>query len=115
MRIPGSVRDLQVGRESLFWDFSSQRLFHGLDLFFGQRRQEFSFRAVVSDAMSCDHEGQGSVQVLMDDRLASGHGMAPVGTLELHHQVVKAYGVVPINGALVALRKDHFQVPVPAG
>ena len=33
------------------------------------RRQELSFRAVVSDAMSCDHEGQGHVQVLMDDGL----------------------------------------------
>src|ERR1017187_4427931 len=69
VRIPRSVRDLQVERESLFWDFSSQRLFHGLDLFFGERRQELSLRAVVSDAMSCDHEGQGSVQVLMDDHL----------------------------------------------
>ena len=46
MRIPRSVRDLQVERESLFLDFSSQRLFHGLDLFFGQRRQEFSFRTL---------------------------------------------------------------------
>ena len=55
-----------------FWDFSSQLLFHGLDLFFAQRRQELSFRSVVSDAMSCDHEGQGHVQVPMDDRLASG-------------------------------------------
>src|ERR1022692_2373957 len=72
-------------------------------------------RAVVSDAMSCDHEGQGSVQVLMDDHLASGQGMAPVSALELHHQVVKAYGVVRINGALESLRKDHFQIPVPAG
>ena len=60
MRIPRSLRDLQVERESLFLDFSSQRLFHGLDLFFGQRRQEFSFCAVISDAMSCDHERQGS-------------------------------------------------------
>jgi hypothetical protein len=110
------VRDLQVERESLFLDFSSQRLFHGLDLFFGQRRQELSLRAVVSDTMSCDHEGQGSVQVLMDDRLlASGHGMAPVGALELHNQVVKAYRVVLINCALESLRKDHFQIPVPAG
>ena len=74
MRIPRSMRDLQVERESLFLDFSSQRLFHGLDLFFGQRRQELSLRAVVSDTMSCDHEGQGSVQVLMDDRLASSQG-----------------------------------------
>ena len=115
MRIPRSVRDLQVERESLFLDFSSQRLFHGLDLFFAQRRQEFSFRAVVSDAVSCDHEGQCLVQVLMDDRLASLQGMAPVGALELHHQVVKAYGVVSINCALESLREDHFQVPVPAG
>ncbi len=69
MRIPRIVRDLQVERETLFLDFFSQRLFHRLDLFFAQRRQELSFRAVVSDAMSCDHEGQGHVQVLMDDGL----------------------------------------------
>src|ERR1700690_1720883 len=106
------MRDLQVERES---NFSSQRLFHGLDLFFAQWRQELSFRAVVSDAMSCDHEGQSRVQVLMDDGLASGQGMAPVGALEVHHQVVKAYGVVPIDGALVALREHHLQVSVPAG
>jgi hypothetical protein len=29
--------------------------------------------------------------------------------------VVKAHCVIPINGALVALREDHLQVPVPAG
>jgi hypothetical protein len=46
VRIPRGVRDLQVERESLFLDFSSQRLFHGLDLFFGQRRQQFSFRTL---------------------------------------------------------------------
>ena len=114
MRIPRSVRDLQVERESLFWDFSSQRLFHGLDLFFCQWRQQFPFRAVMSDTMSCDHEGQCLVQVLMDDHLASSQGGAPLGTLELHHQVVKAHGVIPINGALVSLRKDQFQIPVPA-
>ena len=112
MRIPRSMRDLQVERER---KFSSQRLFHGLDLFFAQRRQELSFRAVVSDAMSSDHEGQCLVQVLMDDRLAPGQGVAPVGALQLHDQVIKAYGVVPINGALVALREYHLQVPVPAG
>ena len=100
MRIPRIVRDLQVERESLFLDFSSQRLFHGLDLFFAQRRQQLSFRAVVSDAMSRDHQGQRHIQVLMDDRLASGQGMAPVSALQLHDQVVKAYGVVPIDGAL---------------
>ena len=65
--------------------------------------------------MSCDHEGQGSVQMLMNDCLASGQGMAPVGALELHDQVIKAYGVVPIDGALVALREHHLQVSVPAG
>ena len=115
MRIPRSVRDLQVERESLFWDFSSQRLFHGLGLFFRQWRQQFSFRAVMSDAMSCDHQRQGSVQVLMDDHLASGQGGAPLGVLDLHDQVVKAYGVVLINGALVSLREDQLQVPVPTG
>ncbi len=47
--------------------------------------------------------------------LRSGQGMAPVSAFELHDQVVKAHGVVPINGALVALRKNHLQVPVPAG
>jgi len=115
VRIPRGVRDLQVGRESLFLDFSSQRLLHGLDLFLGQRRQELSLRAVLSNAMSGDHEGQVCVQMLMDDHLASGQGMAPFGGFELHDQVVKAHRVVPINGALVALGEDHFQVPVPAG
>ena len=115
MRIARSSRDLQVGWESLLFDFSTTRLFHGLDLVFAQRRKELSFRAVVSDAMSCNHEGQGGIQMLMDDGLASGQGGAPVGTLELHLQVAKANRVVPINSALVALREDHFQVPVPAG
>ena len=69
MRIPRIERDLQVEGESLFLDFSSQRLFHGPDLFFAQRRQQLSFRAVVSDAMSRDYEGQRHVQVLMDDCL----------------------------------------------
>jgi hypothetical protein len=40
---------------------------------------------------------------------------APFGRLELHDEVVKAYGVVLVNCALESLRKDHFQVPVPAG
>src|ERR1017187_4326332 len=115
VRIPRSVRDLQVERESLFLDFSSQRLFHGLDLLLRQRCQELSFRAVMTDAMSCAHEGQCLVQVLMDDHLASSQGGAPFGTLELHDEIVKAYGVVPINCALVPLREDHLQIPVPAG
>ena len=92
MRIPRCVRDLQVGRESLLLDFSSQRLFHGLDLLFGQRRREFSFCAVVSDTVPCDGEGQGGVQVLMDDHLASSQGMAPFCRLEPHDEVVKAHG-----------------------
>ncbi len=78
MRIPRIMRDLRVERESLFCDFSSQRLFRGLDLFLAQRRQQFPFRAVVSDAMSRDHQGQCRVQVLMDDCLASGQRVAPV-------------------------------------
>ncbi len=115
MRIPRSVRDSQVERESRFCDFSSQRLFHGLDLFFGQRRQQLSLRAVVSDTMSRDSQCQCLVQMLMDDDLASGQGGAPLGALDLHDQVVKAYGVVLVNRALVSLREDKLQVPVPAG
>jgi len=53
--------------------------------------------------------------MLMDDHFASSQGGAPFGTLQLHDQVVKAHGVIPINGALVPLREDQFQVPVPAG
>ena len=83
MRIPRSVRDLQVERESLFCDFSSPRLFHGLDLFFRQRRQQLSFGAIVSDTVSCNHEGQGSVQVLMDDHLASCAPVVQKGTSDL--------------------------------
>jgi hypothetical protein len=64
--------------------------------------------------LSWDHQDQNSVQVLMDDHLAPSQGWAPLGTLDLHHQVVKAYGVVPVNRALVSLREDRLQVPVPA-
>ena len=45
-------------------------------------------------------EGQGSVQVLMDDRLTSSQGGAPLGTLNLHDEVVKVHRVIPINDAL---------------
>ena len=69
----------------------------------------------MSDAVSCDHQGQGSVQMLMDDHLASRQSGAPFGTLQLHDQVVKAHGIIPINGALDSLRKDQLQIPVPAG
>src|SRR5690348_6862912 len=51
----------------------------------------------------------------MDDHLASSQGRAPFGTLDLHDQVLEAYGVVPVHGALVSLREDHLQIPVPAG
>jgi hypothetical protein len=51
----------------------------------------------------------------MDDHLASSQGGAPLGTLDLRDQVVKARGVVLIDGALESLREDHFQIPVPAG
>jgi hypothetical protein len=65
--------------------------------------------------MSCNHQGQGSVQVLMDDDLAPSQCGAPLGTLDLHDQVVKAYGVFLVDGALVSLRDNQLQVPVPAG
>ncbi|MGA7243731.1 MAG: hypothetical protein WBX19_11130 [Terracidiphilus sp.] len=102
-----------MGGKSVFGR-SLQCLFHGLDLFYAQRRRELSFGAVVFDAMSCDHEGQGHVQVLMDDRIAPGQSMAPVRALALHDQVMKACGVVPIDGALESLLEHHFQIPVPA-
>src|SRR5450631_4279503 len=69
----------------------------------------------MSDAMSCDHERQGSVEMLMDDHLASSQCGAPLGSLDLHDQVVKVHGVVSINGALESLCEYHLQVPVPAG
>src|SRR5208337_2089627 len=115
VRIPRSLRDLQVERKSLFLVFSFQRLFHRLELLFRQRHQELSLRAVLSDTVSCDGEGQCLIQVLVDDDLASGQGGAPLGKLDLHDKVVKAYSVVSVNRALESLREDHFQVPVPAG
>jgi hypothetical protein len=48
----------------------------------------------------------------MDDHLASGHGAAPHGRLDLHDHVVKAYGVVLVGCALESLRENHVQVPV---
>jgi hypothetical protein len=83
VRIPRCLRDLQVWWESRLFDFSTIRLFHGLDLLFSERRQELSLRAVVSDTVSSDDEGECCVQMLMDDHLASGHGGAPLGRLDL--------------------------------
>jgi hypothetical protein len=40
--------------------------------------------------MSGDHQSQGRVQVLIDAYLASSQGGAPLGTLDLDNQVVKA-------------------------
>ena len=110
MRIPRCLRDLQVWRESRLFDFSTTRLFHGLDLLFGERRQELSLRAVVSDTVSSDGEGKCCVQMLMDDHLASGHGTAPFGWLDLQDQVVKADGVIPVDGSFELLREDQVQV-----
>jgi hypothetical protein len=72
-------------------------------------------RAVESDTVSCDGEGQCLIQVLVDDDLASGQGGAPLSTLDLQDKVVKVYGVGSVNCTLESLREDHFQVPVPAG
>jgi hypothetical protein len=47
------------------------------------------------------------VQVLMDNHPASGHGAARLGRLDLHDQVVKTYGVIPVNCALEPLREDR--------
>lgn len=91
------------------------RLFHCLDLLFGERRQELSLRAVVSDTVSCDCEGKGCVQMLMDDDLASGHGGAPFGWLDLQDQAVQADGIIPVDGSFELLREDQIQVPARAG
>lgn len=58
VQIRCSLRDLQVARGVLFSDLSLQRPFHGLDLFFGQWRQQLSFHAValMSDTVCCDGE-----------------------------------------------------------
>ena len=46
------------GGKVLFLNFSTSRLFHGLGLLFGERRQELSLRAVVSDTVSSNGEGK---------------------------------------------------------
>ena len=51
----------------------------------------------------------------MDDHLAAGHGAAPADRLDLQDQVVKADGVVLVDGALELLREDQVQVPARAG
>ena len=39
--------------------------------------------------------------MLIDDRLRSDQGMAPVSAFELHDYVVKAHRIISIDGALV--------------
>ena len=101
--------------ESRLFDLSNTGLFHGLELFFAERRQELSLRVVVSDTVSSDGEGKCCVQVLMDDHLASGHGGAPFGWLDLQDQIVKADDISPVHGSFELLREDQVQVPARAG
>jgi hypothetical protein len=44
--------------------------------------------------------------MLVDDHLAAGHAAAPEGRLDLQDQVVEADGVIPVDGALEAMRED---------
>lgn len=69
----------------------------------------------MSDSVSCDGESKRCVQVLVDDPLAAGHGAVPLGRLDLHDQVVKAHGVIPVNCSLEPLRGDQVHVPARAG
>jgi hypothetical protein len=49
--------------------------------------------------------------MLMDDHLASGHGAAPFGWLDLQDQVVKGDRIIPVNGSFELPREDQVQVP----
>src|SRR5215475_3706944 len=66
----------------------------------------------MTDAMPCDHQRQGGVEVFMDDHFASGQGGSPLGALDLYDQVAKVHGVVAIDGTLEALGEDQLEVPV---
>jgi hypothetical protein len=76
------LRDLQAWWESRFFDFSTMRLFHGLDLLFGERRQELSLRAVLSDTVSSDGEGKqeyGAASVPRADNGPRGSSLCLLG------------------------------------
>jgi hypothetical protein len=51
----------------------------------------------------------------MDDHLASGHGGAPFGWLDLQDQIVKADDISPVHGSFELLGEDQVQVPARAG
>ena len=110
MRIPRSLRDLQAGWESRLFDFSTPRLFHGLSLLLCDRCQELSLRVVVSDTVCSDRQCDGCIQMLVHDHLAAGHGASPDGRLDLQDEVVKADGVIPVDGSFETLREDQVEV-----
>ena len=68
----------------------------------------------VSEATYSDGHGEGCIEVPVDDHLAAGHGAAPSYRLGLQGQIVENGGVVPVDGALEALREDQVQVSVRA-
>ena len=50
---------------------------------------------------------QSSVQVLVNQDRAAGQGPSPVHPLDLQSQVLKADGVIAVNGALKLEREDQ--------
>jgi hypothetical protein len=96
--------DLQAWRESRLFDFSTMRLFHGLDLLFSEWRQELSLRAVVSDTVSSDGEGTRLVSELnmfVLEVLQAWTDPAQKHPKTIHHH---GYGKFAVDGKMIKLK-----------
>ena len=53
---------------------------------------------------------QSSVEMLVNQDRAAGQGPSPVHPLDLQSQVLKADGVIAVDGALILEREDQTQM-----
>jgi hypothetical protein len=107
------LRDFQARWESLFFDFSTERLFNS---FFrrGSFHDRFALAGVASQPLRSVGDADGCVQVLMDGHSASCQCAAPTDFFNLQVEVLKVDRVVLVDRALAMDGKDQIQIAPPA-
>ena len=111
--MPGCLRDFQARWESRFLDFSTERLFNSL---FCCCLEDGCALAggVPQPAWSVRH-AERAVQMLVHNGIAAGQGAAPSYLVNLQGQILKADGVIPVDGAFELQREDQVQIAARTG
>ena len=70
---------------------------------------------IAAETMRAVAETQGSVEMLMNDHAAARQSGSPLDPLDLQRQILKADGVIAVDGALELQRENPLQIPAAAG